>query len=87
MEGTDKQNSCEKDKQERKKDGVEKGDEPEVNVAVKSSLPEIKGQSEQMQKEKNAEGGEQLTSDVQNEYKDVFGPQSDSNDDKAFLFP
>ena len=86
MEGTDKQNSCDKDKKERRKDGVEKGGEPEVNVAVKSSLPEIKGQSEQMQKEENAEGGEQLTRDVQNEYKDVFGPQSDSNDDKAFVF-
>ena len=53
---------------------MEKGGEPEVNVAVKSLLPEIKGESEQTQKEENAEGGEQLTSDVQNEYKDVFGP-------------
>ena len=48
MEGTDKQNSCDKDKQERKTEGVEKGGEPKVNVAVKSLLPEIKGQSEQM---------------------------------------
>ena len=85
----DKPENSDKDKPEVPKVQSPTDAVPESETAKDDKLKTVPSVPENGDKEKTEvpKKSEQVTSDVQKEYKDVFGPQSDSSDDKAFVFP
>ena len=85
----DKPENSDKDKPEVPKVQSPTDAVPESETAKDDKLKTVPSVPENGDKEKTEvpKKSEQVTSDVQKDYKDVFGPQSDSSDDKAFVFP